>query len=207
MEVFIKLSSIGQNLGENFSLHGSLTPSQKTNLTRIDLLGGYVLQVGQNEIKVIITPLDVKATPKELNINSQNQIEFSAQNFYNTDYRPLDPTTSEITEFRSEIFPTYKIEEIGESIIGDRILIDFLDKSIAFTIISSSTSQEEAANIKIGSWSLPDSEGVVLSGPSFIFKKYNDNSIPPMLEIHDPYVRSFYRITKEGGDDSFVIPF
>jgi len=204
MEVFIKVSNIGQNLGENFSLHGALTPSQKTNVTRLDLLGGYVLLVGQNETKVIITPLDVKVTPKEININSQKEIVFSAENFYNSEYRPVDPGTSEILEFRNEIFPNYKIEEIDESIVGDRILIDFLDKSIAFTITGSELSTEEAATIKYGFWNPVYVDGIT-TGPSFIFKKFNDTSISPVLEIHDPYSRSFFEVSKESGSQNFKI--
>lgn len=204
MEVFIKASNISPKLGENFSLHGSLTPNQKTNLTKLDLIGGYKLTVQQGETKVVITPIDAKVTPKELNINNQNQLVFSAKNFSNIDYRPISEETSEILEFRRGIFPSYKIEEIEESIIGDRLLLNFLDQSIAFTIIGSEASQEEEANIKYGSWDLPNQDNIT-RGPSFIFKKYNNTSLSPVLEIHNPLNNSFYKIYKNEASQNFEV--
>lgn len=204
MEIFIKASSMGEKLGDNFSVYGSLTPSNKTNITRVDLLGGIVIAFSTNESLIFIDPLDVKITPIQFNINYQKNITFSAKDLYDSSYREINEETGEVEPFTEGIFSTHLIEEISESIVGDRILLDFLDKSIPFTISYIESVPEESAFIKIGYFSIVEQDGL-LPGPVFYFKYYSDQSIPPSLEIHDENNHAFYIVSKENGDQVFKI--
>jgi hypothetical protein len=195
---------MGEKLGDNFSVYGSLTPSNKTNITRVDLLGGIVIAFSTNESLIFIDPLDVKITPIQFNINYQKNITFSAKDLYDSSYREINEETGEVEPFAEGIFSTHLIEEISESIVGDRILLDFLDKSIPFTISYIESVPEESAFIKIGYFSIVEQDGL-LPGPVFYFKYYSDQSIPPSLEIHDENNHAFYIVSKENGDQVFKI--
>jgi hypothetical protein len=204
MDVFIKASSIGEKLGDNFSAYGSLTQSNKINLTRVDLLGGTVITFSENESSIFIESLDVKTTVIQFNINNQKNITFSAKDLYDSSYREINEETGQIEPFTEGIFSIHLIEEISESIIGDRILLDFLDKSIPFTISYIESVPEESAFIKIGYFSTVEQDGL-LPGPVFYFKYYSDQSISPSLEIHDEDNHAFYIVSKENGDQDFKI--
>jgi hypothetical protein len=201
MQVLIRASKVSEKLGVNFRVYGSLNPTELV-LSYLDLLGGYVLDVSENETKIIISPLDATNIPNfELEIDEENTISLTAENFSYTDYRPRDENT-EIIHFREEIFPSEKMEEIEQLQESESVLIDYFNKSNSFTISYQET--YEGLNIKIGSKEPFDTE-TNSPLPFFIFEKKADGSSPANLEIHETVTNTYYEVSKDEDAENFKI--
>jgi hypothetical protein len=210
MQVFIKASNISDTLGEEFSVFGSLTPESITILTRQGLLIGSILSVTENETKLIVSPLELKINPFEVNINSSNTVPFEAVFFSETDFRPLDEN-GEITYFREEVFPQEKIEEIEESRTSDLILLDFFNKSISFTFTDFDFELENGIYTvtKIAKNQIEEEEEP-LESPFLISTEFFDIngrilSMNTEIEIFDPQNLIYYKISKDSGDTNYKI--
>jgi hypothetical protein len=193
MQVLIRASKVSEKLGANFRVYGSLNPTELV-LGYLDLLGGYVLDVSENETKIIISPLGVANIPNfELDINEENTINLTAEDFSYTDYRPRDENT-EISYFREAIFPSEKMEEIEQVQEGDPVSINYFDQSFSYIISYNETS--EGLNTKIGS-----AESLNI----FIFEKKIDGSSPANLDIYDIERNCYYEIFKDEDSENFKI--
>ena len=211
MQVFIKTSNIPERLGFNFSVFGSLTPNSIVVLSKSELLGGSIIEVAENETKIIIQSIESITFPIEVNINTQNKIPFTASSFVNTTFRPTTEN-GEIESFREEVFPDHIVEQIIYSKIGESIFIDFFNRSEQFTILESEFEIDESqvlTNIKIG-YANPqfdvESEESILNFPYFICTSSSENLENPFnLEIHDPQLGVSYEVTKIEGSEGFSI--
>jgi len=193
MQVLIRASKVSEKLGANFRVYGSLNPTELV-LGYLDLLEGYVLDVSENETKIIISSLDTTNIPNfELEIDEENTISLTAEDFSYTDYRPRDENT-EIIHFREAIFPSEKMEEIEQLQEGDPVSINYFDKSFSYIISYNETS--EGLNTKIGS-----AESLNI----FIFEKKIDGSSPANLDIYDIERNCYYEIFKDEDSENFKI--
>jgi hypothetical protein len=207
MQVFIKASNISDSLGEEFSAFGSLTPEIIVLLNRFDLLEGFVLNVEENETKAIISPVNVKTSSFELNINKENQSGFTIENLANTTFRPRDGS-GELIPLREEIFPQEKIEEIEEANTGYPILLDFLDKSIDFTIVDFNSEVVNEINTITKIAINGEEENAEVQYPFFISTEFFDQNgriLDTIVEIYDQENSAYYKISKEESSQDFKI--
>lgn len=134
-KIFLSLKNISAHLGLNFSVRSNSSKSSILNLTLSDLMIGHLIEVDDEASSIFIKPKDINVGEFELPINRQNTHEIKASTYTEGAFRPTTPDGS-VTEFRKELFPSYKIQEIKESVIGETVCIDFFNSSIKFKISS-----------------------------------------------------------------------
>lgn len=209
MQVFIKTSSIPEVLGDNFSVYGSLTPQDLNILSRSDIINGYILQVLDEEVKVIISPLDTFVQNIEVDIDTENETPFKAESFSNTGFRPVNEN-DEISFFREEIFPEEKIEEIQLADEGYPIHLDFLDRSIDFVFTDSERVLQPDGTLlfaKIAKNTIEGEEDPLVF-PFFVWMQNFDESfnlISSVLDIYDPQKNLHYKVSRNESDTNFVV--